>query len=141
MKRKILTLFVAFVILQAGCGTPSAGTEATPTPYPSTEAEVGDNFGPVIYTDPSQPIETRVEDLLKRMTLAEKIGQMTQVEKNSIAPGDVTKYFIGSTAHQRQQLCRENRLRCVALPVWLWLDQWRYITSNPAGMYYKIDIA
>ena len=31
-----------------------------------------------------------------RMTLDEKIGQMTQVEKNSIKPGDITKYFIGS---------------------------------------------
>lgn len=35
MKRKFLTLFVAFVILLAGCGTPSAGVEATPTPYPT----------------------------------------------------------------------------------------------------------
>jgi beta-glucosidase len=30
------------------------------------------------------------------MTLEEKIGQMTQVEKNSIAPEEVTAYFIGS---------------------------------------------
>ena len=30
------------------------------------------------------------------MTLAEKIGQMTQAEKNSISPKDVTRYFIGS---------------------------------------------
>ena len=30
------------------------------------------------------------------MTLDEKIGQMTQVEKNSIQPGDITTYFIGS---------------------------------------------
>jgi beta-glucosidase len=30
------------------------------------------------------------------MTLAEKIGQMTQVEKGSIAPGDITALFIGS---------------------------------------------
>jgi len=35
MKRKILTLFVAFMILLAGCGAPSAGSEATPTPYPT----------------------------------------------------------------------------------------------------------
>src|SRR4029453_5987995 len=49
-----------------------------------------------IYTDPSQSTEARMEDLLKRMTLEEKIGQMTQVEKNSIAPGDITKYYIGS---------------------------------------------
>ncbi|MBC8100145.1 MAG: glycoside hydrolase family 3 protein, partial [Armatimonadetes bacterium] len=30
------------------------------------------------------------------MTLAEKIGQMTQVEKNSITPSDIATYFIGS---------------------------------------------
>jgi len=49
-----------------------------------------------LYQDPTQPIETRIDDLLARMTLAEKIGQMTQVEKNSIIPEDVTAYFIGS---------------------------------------------
>ena len=49
-----------------------------------------------LYQDPTQPIETRIDDLLARMTLAEKIGQMTQVEKNSIIPEDVTTYFIGS---------------------------------------------
>src|SRR5687768_9513001 len=37
-----------------------------------------------------------VESLLSQMTLAEKIGQMTQVEKNSITPEQVTKHFIGS---------------------------------------------
>ncbi|HZJ22166.1 MAG TPA: glycoside hydrolase family 3 protein, partial [Anaerolineales bacterium] len=46
--------------------------------------------------DPLQPLEARVEALLARMTLEEKIGQMTQVEKNSIKPGDTTKYYIGS---------------------------------------------
>ena len=54
------------------------------------------NTSAMIYTDPSQPVEVRLEDLLKRMTLDEKIGQMTQVEKNSIRPGDITKYSIGS---------------------------------------------
>ena len=49
-----------------------------------------------LYQDPTQPIGTRIDDLLARMTLAEKIGQMTQVEKNSIIPEDVTSYFIGS---------------------------------------------
>ncbi|MGZ6346730.1 MAG: glycoside hydrolase family 3 protein, partial [Anaerolineales bacterium] len=57
---------------------------------------------PVLYKDPSQPVEVRVEDLLARMTLDEKIGQMTQVENNSIspyylfAPSNIVKYFIGS---------------------------------------------
>ena len=30
------------------------------------------------------------------MTLAEKIGQMTQVERDSITPDEVTAYAIGS---------------------------------------------
>lgn len=37
-----------------------------------------------------------VEDLLSRMTLEEKIGQMTQPEKNSVKPGDVAKFSLGS---------------------------------------------
>ena len=32
------------------------------------------------YEDPSQPVEKRVTDLLKRMTLDEKIGQLWQVD-------------------------------------------------------------
>ena len=31
------------------------------------------------YLDPNQPIEKRVEDLLGRMTLSEKIGQMNML--------------------------------------------------------------
>lgn len=48
------------------------------------------------YRDPTLPIEERVEDLLSRMTLEEKFGQMTQVEKNSLTPEIVTELFIGS---------------------------------------------
>lgn len=48
------------------------------------------------YHDASLPLETRVEALLSRMTLAEKVGQMTQVEKNSIEPAALRDYFIGS---------------------------------------------
>lgn len=40
--------------------------------------------------------EAQTEALLERMSLAEKIGQMTQVEKNSIPPEEVTQRFIGS---------------------------------------------
>ena len=43
-----------------------------------------------------EKIEAGDEQLLQQMTLGEKIGQMTQVEKNSIKPGDIAKYGIGS---------------------------------------------
>ena len=40
--------------------------------------------------------ESKIDEIIAQMTLAEKIGQMTQVERNSIKKGDITKYFIGS---------------------------------------------
>ncbi len=50
------------------------------------------------YLDPTVPVDQRVDDLLGRMTLDEKIGQMMQVDHTNIAanPGLVTTYFIGS---------------------------------------------
>ncbi|MGB9182774.1 MAG: glycoside hydrolase family 3 N-terminal domain-containing protein, partial [Solirubrobacteraceae bacterium] len=36
------------------------------------------------YQDPLLPVSQRVQDLLSRMTLAEKIGQMTQAERGSV---------------------------------------------------------
>lgn len=50
-----------------------------------------------IYQDQTQPIAVRVEDLLSRMTTAEKIGQLALVEKNSIHDQfDITRYGIGA---------------------------------------------
>ncbi len=88
--KKIISIFLFLSFLLSSC------SDVTVIPIPTTEAETNVDLGPVIYTDPSQPVEARVEDLLKRMTLDEKIGQMTQVEKNSIKRGDITKYYIGS---------------------------------------------
>lgn len=47
------------------------------------------------YKDPKQPIEARVEDLVSRMTLEEKVGQMLQTERKVATPQSVNKYFIG----------------------------------------------
>src|SRR5262245_57638300 len=44
------------------------------------------------YQDPALPISQRVADLLGRMTLQEKIGQMTQAERANVnAPADLHK--------------------------------------------------
>ncbi|MFC9730113.1 glycoside hydrolase family 3 N-terminal domain-containing protein [Streptomyces roseolus] len=49
------------------------------------------------YLDRRLPVERRVADLLSRMTLAEKAGQMTQAERNALrAPGDIAGYALGS---------------------------------------------
>jgi beta-glucosidase len=68
--------------LLAGFVAPSAGVADQPLPY----------------QDASLPVNQRVADLLSRMTLAEKIGQMTQTERyqvyNDTTP--ITTYGLGS---------------------------------------------
>ncbi|XP_020104869.1 uncharacterized protein LOC109721592 isoform X1 [Ananas comosus] len=48
------------------------------------------------YKDPKQPLNVRINDLLSRMTLAEKIGQMSQIERENATAEVIKKYFIGS---------------------------------------------
>ncbi|GAB4859895.1 hypothetical protein Ancab_011376 [Ancistrocladus abbreviatus] len=49
-----------------------------------------------VYKDPKQPIEKRIDDLLNQMALAEKIGQMTQIERVNATPEVMKKFGIGS---------------------------------------------
>jgi len=62
-------------------------------PLFSTHAQSDSNLLP--YQDASLSIDERVDDLLGRMSLNEKIGQMTLIEKDSITPEDVTLFYIG----------------------------------------------
>ncbi|XP_050214262.1 uncharacterized protein LOC126665489 [Mercurialis annua] len=48
------------------------------------------------YKDPKQPLGVRITDLMKRMTLEEKIGQMTQIERSVASTQVMKNYFIGS---------------------------------------------
>lgn len=48
-----------------------------------------------LYKNPKLPIRVRVSDLIKRMTLAEKIGQMSQIERLNATDDVLKKYFIG----------------------------------------------
>jgi beta-glucosidase len=51
----------------------------------------------VTYRDRALPVERRVDDLLRRMTLDEKIGQMTQADHASLkAASEVDTLFLGS---------------------------------------------
>jgi beta-glucosidase len=60
-----------------------------------------------VYEDPSQPVEKRVKDLLKRMTLDEKVGQLCQVDMTSDADkklvvglraGEISAFLCGPSA-------------------------------------------
>lgn len=54
----------------------------------------GDTY--LIYKDPNQPVGVRVNDLLKRMTLEEKIGQMVQIDRSVATIPVMRDHFIGS---------------------------------------------
>lgn len=47
------------------------------------------------YKDPTQRLNVRIKDLLGRMTLEEKIGQMVQIERVNASTEVMKKYFIG----------------------------------------------
>ncbi|XP_004230073.1 uncharacterized protein [Solanum lycopersicum] len=48
------------------------------------------------YKDPEQPVGVRVKDLIGRMTLQEKIGQMIQIDRTVATIQIMKDYYIGS---------------------------------------------
>jgi beta-glucosidase len=96
-ERAIILLATVVLVASAGCGP------ATPTPAPTPLAQVEPAAAPAwipveadaAYKNTALPVEERVADLLARMTLPEKIGQMTLVEKNSIAAKEIASRAIG----------------------------------------------
>lgn len=48
------------------------------------------------YKNASEPLNVRIDNLLSLMTLAEKIGQMSQIERENATAEVMKKYFIGS---------------------------------------------
>ncbi|MGW5328690.1 glycoside hydrolase family 3 N-terminal domain-containing protein [Streptomyces sp. NPDC004014] len=63
---------------------------------PETPQVVIDAHG-LPYLNPKLPVRKRVADLLGRMSLAEKAGQMTQAERGALTDqGDIAGYALGS---------------------------------------------
>ncbi|KAH7302623.1 hypothetical protein KP509_23G080100 [Ceratopteris richardii] len=59
------------------------------------EASVASSSGVPLYKNPSATVEARVQDLLQRMTLEEKVGQMMQIERSVANPSIIQKNFVG----------------------------------------------
>jgi beta-glucosidase len=81
--RKIISLFSVFFLILS-------------VTFQSLPAVVAADSVLPIYLDSSKSVEARVTDLLNKMTLDEKVGQMLQPEKASITTDDVKNYYIGS---------------------------------------------
>jgi beta-glucosidase len=88
IKRTSVVGWLVFLLL-AACApvTKAPAATATATHVPA---------GFVLYKDSSQPVEARIADLLGRMSLDEKVGQMTQAPNTGLTAGDITNYHLGS---------------------------------------------
>jgi beta-glucosidase len=85
--------------------TVSSGTHTVRLEFLSSEFNI-DEFefrvaGPVDtnvppYLNPTNSVAVRVDDLMSRMSLDEKIGQMCQAENGSVTPAGVADAFMGS---------------------------------------------
>jgi beta-glucosidase len=91
------------------------------------------------YQDPALPVPQRVEDLLGRMTLDDKLGQMTQIEKDALVPrSDLATYRIGSVLSGGDSTVSPNNAQT-------WADTYdtlqRTALTTPLGipMIYGID--
>lgn len=62
----------------------------------------------MMYQDPNQDVESRVEDLLSRMTLLEKVAQMAQIERSVASQNALTRLSIGSVLNGGGSAPMEN---------------------------------
>jgi beta-glucosidase len=86
----VLATAGALLLVLATAVVPAGGAPAAP----SAPRGVAQAVPP--YKNPALPIPTRVDDLLGRMTLDEKLAQMTQAERQAASPTDVRTNQLGS---------------------------------------------
>ncbi|MFQ6100332.1 MAG: glycoside hydrolase family 3 protein [Anaerolineae bacterium] len=96
----LIVLTVAIGTLGTACST--SGTDTPPPPtlaVPSPQATVAATTAleAPLYRDPTAPIDDRVAALLSRMSLDEKIGQMTLAERDALNDiQDIAAYYLGA---------------------------------------------
>ncbi|MFI9168341.1 glycoside hydrolase family 3 N-terminal domain-containing protein [Streptomyces lincolnensis] len=121
----VATLCAAALALTGLAAAPPAGVPTAAAALP--------------YQDPSLPVPERVDDLLSRMTPDDKLGQMTQVEKDALVPqSDLAAHRIGSVLSGGDSTVSPNNPRT-------WADTYdslqRTALTTPLGipMIYGID--
>lgn len=109
------------------------------------------------YMDAKLSIETRVEDLLDRMTTEEKIGQLALVEKNSIKDvADIQEYNLGAllsggggnpasnTPQEWRQMVERfessSKKNCLGIPILYGVDAVHGHSSLPSATIFPQSI-
>lgn len=132
-RRKVLALAVALAMpaafAAAEASPPASTSSAKPlTAWPHIESAIA--------RDPA--IEARVAEIVKSMTLAQKVGQMTQAEIKSVTPDEVRQYYLGSVLNGGSS--KPNNDKHAKLADWLNLADRFYDASMATDMAIKVPV-
>jgi beta-glucosidase len=83
-------------------------------------------------------LEARVREIVGKMTLAQKIGQMTQAEIKSVTPDDVRMYYLGSVLNGGGSWPHNDKHAIAA--DWLKLADAYYDASMATDMAIKVPM-
>ncbi len=103
-------------------------TAAPITDWPRVESAIGKDAA----------LEQRVRDIVGKMTLAQKVGQMTQPEIKSATPDDVKRYYLGSVLNGGGSWPNNNKHANAA--EWLALAQRYHEASMATDMAVKVPV-
>jgi len=103
-------------------------TAAPLTDWPAVRSAIGKDAA----------LEQRVRDIVGKMTLAQKVGQMTQPEIKSATPEDVKRYYLGSVLNGGGSWPNGNKHAKAA--EWLALAQRYHEASMATDMAVKVPV-
>ena len=93
-RRKLPALAVALACAVPATSAAFAASRSASTVSAAQPLTEWPHIQSAIARDPA--IEARVAEIVKSMTLAQKVGQMTQAEIKSVTPDEVRQYYLGS---------------------------------------------
>lgn len=133
-----LWLACAALVTQGG-GSLALAAPPSPAPVgvpPATHYADWPSIAPEVPADPA--IAARAKAIVARMTLAQKIGQMTQAEIKTATPDDVRKYYLGSVLNGGGSWPGGNKH--ATINDWLHLADAYYAASMATGMPTPIPV-
>lgn len=98
-RRKMATAIICPMMLVAlsACQLPGNSTESVSGDQAEDPSAIHLEIWPEVITPPLDPaVETRVNAILEKLSLEQKVGQIIQGDSGSVTPEDVKKYRLGS---------------------------------------------
>ncbi len=88
----------ASFLFLTSCAALCPPAKVTPTPTPAPMNAIDPQNWPKLASgvEPDAALDARADDLLSRMTVEEKVGQIIQADIASVSPADVRQYHLGS---------------------------------------------